>query len=384
MPNKTMVLCGSGNTLDRASQIGEALGFVRLSIPQVSTETEELLRNTHPICAVYDGADPRGIEVCTLIRRTPSLDDVQILAIVDDPWGQAPRRAFTLGADDFVPEQSLPQLAATLDALQLESPPVGASYTGKIILAAESRDQRIALGRQLRRTGLELQFAVDHSFPATADLKLVVAHSALPPDGVAKGLRKFRKASGAGTPWVVFGSRGELEPVQQQIDGEGNLAYFDTGTDASQIVSVANALFSKEVLSQRKTARHAYESPVRWLTSEDSAEPRWGYLYNINRDGLYVRTLSPPAPGTNVSLEFSPPFGRGRVVVDCAVVWRQPFCSRRGQPPGFGVRFAAQLAIADAAALEAGYQELNRAAQAQRLDLTSTAFAPSQQCAVSA
>jgi len=228
-----------------------------------------------------------------------------------------------------------------------------------------------------------LQFAVDHAFPAAADLKLVVAHSVLPPDGALRGLRKFRSESGAGTPWVVFGSRPELESIQEQVNGEGNLALFDTSVDTSQIVSVVNALFSKEVLTQRKTARHAYESPVRWQPA-DSDEARWGYLYNINRDGVYVRTLTPPPQGTRVSLEFSPPFGCGRVVVESTAVWRQPFCSRRGQPPGFGVRYAEELPIADAAALEAGYQELNRRAQAQRLDVVSTAFPTATHCAVSA
>lgn len=383
MPSQTMVLCGSGSTLESASQIGERLGLVRIAIPQASTDTEELLRNTHPVCAVYDSSDPRGAEVCKLIRRTPMLDDVQILAIVDDPWGQAPRGAFSLGADDFLPRRALSQLADLLGALQLESTPVGASYSGKIVLAAESRDQRVTLGRQLRRTGLEVQFAVDHAFPAASDLKLIVAHSALPPDGALRGLRKFRSERGVGTPWVLFGTRGELEQIQEQVSGEGNLALFDTGVDASQIVSVVNALFTKEVLTQRKTARHAYESPVRWQV-EGSEEDRWGYLYNINRDGVYVRTLTPPPQGTKVTLEFCPPFGRGRVVVDSTAVWRQPFCSRRGQPPGFGVRYAEALAIADAAALEAGYQELNRSAMAQRLDVVSTAFAPAAQCAVSA
>ncbi len=384
MSSQTMVLCGSGSSLERASQLGERLGFVRIAIPRVSADTEELLRTTHPLCAVYHDSDPLGVEVCKLIRRTPSLDDIQVLAIVDDPWGQAARRAFSLGADDYVPERVLDQLALSLAALQVESAPVGASYSGKIILASESRDHRISFGRQLRRTGLEVQFAVDHAFPPAPELKLVVAHSALPPDGGLRGLRKFRAERGASTPWVLFGSRGELESIQEQVNGEGNLALFDTGVDASQIVSVVNALFTKEVLTQRKTARHAYESPVQWQ-GEGAEEPRWGYLYNINRDGVYVRTLTPPPQGTKVTLEFSPPFGRGRVVVEGTAVWRQPFSARRGQPPGFGLRYAESLAIADAAALEAGYQELNRAAQAQRLDLVSTAFSqPAQQAAVSA
>jgi hypothetical protein len=68
--------------------------------------------------------------------------------------------------------------------------------------------------------------------------------------------------------------------------------------------------------------------------------------------------LTPPALGLDLSLEFTPPFGRGRVQVDGKVVWRQEYSKVKGYPPGFGIQYNDDLPVADQAALEAGYNKL--------------------------
>jgi Tfp pilus assembly protein PilZ len=121
----------------------------------------------------------------------------------------------------------------------------------------------------------------------------------------------------------------------------------------------------------RRSPRFTFETPVSFAplagghpaacsdgSDGDHGLLQWGYSYNISRGGLFVRTVTPPGMGQELALEFSPPFGRGRVIVEGKVAWRQEFSRSRGFPPGFGLQYAEDLPIPDAAALEAGYAKL--------------------------
>ena len=358
MDGRKLVVCVSDRQLGSLRSIGEPLGIEVLPVEHFDTATEELLIHERPLCAVFDGSDPRGADFCARVRRCSALFDLQVIAIVDEPWSSAPKGAFALGADEYVPGFALERLTETLVALREESSPVGPLHSGRIVLADPDREHRVTLGRQLRRMGLEVQFALDASIATDPSLRLIVAHVALPPEGAIRCLRTFRASNGADVPWVVFGRKDDLGAMQRQIDGESNLAFLDIDADASQIVFVVNGLLAKDLQSKRKTVRYPYETPARWTTSR-GADDRWGYTYNINTGGIYVRTLTPPPPGTLLTLELRPPFGRGRVVVDGLVAWRQAY-TRSGQPPGFGVKYVEQPEVADAAALEAGYRRLCR------------------------
>jgi CheY-like chemotaxis protein len=331
-----------------------------LPVSRLGDQVEAALAADPPLAAIFDAADPDGVELCAAVRRSPRLDLLTI-ALIPDAWGDAARDAFALGADECVPSCASAQLAETLLTLRTEGPAVGAVYSGTVVVAATDRARRAALGRQLRRTGLDVQFALDGAIAATDRLRLIVAEAGLPPDGGAASLRAYRRAHGAEVPWILFGAGAQLATLERDLDGEPAVALFDLGHHASQILFAAHGLLSAAP-AQRRTVRQPYETPARWHEGDSS---RWGYTYNINAGGLYVRTLIPPPTGVPVTLELRPPFGRGRAIVDGTVVWRQPWSARRGQPPGFGLKYAATLAVADAAALEAGYEELCRRHEAQ-------------------
>ena len=66
----------------------------------------------------------------------------------------------------------------------------------------------------------------------------------------------------------------------------------------------------------------------------------FGYAYDISRDGLGIRTLSPKAPGTRYRLEFDlPPPLSLTVVCHCEVVWTRRFAESPARQPGMGIRF---------------------------------------------
>ena len=83
------------------------------------------------------------------------------------------------------------------------------------------------------------------------------------------------------------------------------------------------------------------------------------FSYNINRTGVFLRSLAAPPAGTEVTLELRPPYGEGRAVVTGKVVWRKEPSSESGPvvPAGIGVVYT-RVPLADGAALKVGYDEL--------------------------
>jgi len=142
------------------------------------------------------------------------------------------------------------------------------------------------------------------------------------------------------------------------MEGMEDVAFCDLDADLAQVVFSANKLLIGAGRALRRSERLPYETPVRVWISAGMVEI-WGYTYNINLGGLYVRTLTPPALGTEIDLELVPPHGRGRVMVEGKVVWRQEYSPGKGYPAGFGAQYTEErLPVADGAALEHGYLRL--------------------------
>jgi hypothetical protein len=354
MRSRTVLVCGE-RPYAMLTELAERLHLDVLPVTHFGANIEQALLADPPLCGIFDASDPHGVALCAEVRRS-SLDLLTI-GLIADPWGDSAREAYAAGADECIPIFAAGQLAETLLTLRTEGAPVGPVYTGTVVVAGPDREHRAALGRQLRRTGLEVEFAHLAAPAVDERLRLVVAAADVAPGGAAAALRVFRSAHGDAIPWVIFGGGPQLA-LRRELDCERNVAFFDLDQHASQIVFSAHQLLSASPEVQRRTVRLPYETPVRWQATEGT---RWGYSYNINAGGLYVRTLVSPPAGTQVTLELRPPFGRGWVVVDGTVVWRQRYHQRQGQPPGFGVQYSAKrIALPDAAALEAGYRQLCR------------------------
>ena len=67
----------------------------------------------------------------------------------------------------------------------------------------------------------------------------------------------------------------------------------------------------------------------------------FAYITDISVTGIFVRTTSPEAPGTQLNLRFSPD-DSGPLELEGEVIWVNPY--RPGTPdnlhPGMGIRFA--------------------------------------------
>lgn len=307
-----------------------------------------------PRCLVVDWQLEESRELCRSLRSAGTLPDVPVLAVIDDPWSPLVTDAFASGVDDYLPRGQLDRLEQKVAAVAGGGALLGQSASGQVVLVDPDRDQRVLLARQLRRMGFDVHFALDvESIPEGDQVKMVVISAAL---DVGAALKQRDDAR----PWLVVGDSKQLDGLDTTDSKRTKL--FDTGGDPGQIVFVANQLLTEEFTQLRASKRLVYGVPILFGGVQNGAAGvrTYGYTYNISRGGLFVRTLTPPAMGTVLDLEFTPPTGRGRVLVTGRVVWRQEQpVGRNGVPCGFGLQYAEELPLADGAALETGYQALS-------------------------
>jgi CheY-like chemotaxis protein len=316
------------------------------------------LEDAPPLCLLVDCNTPAGQEAALGIRMTAALSDTPVIAIVGTPWSDELAETFALGADDYVTRDAPAALRAKLATLLAPGAPTAMHRTGTVVLADSDRDRRIHLARHLRGMGLMVDFAVDgEALPSDTTIKLVVAQSGLPPDGAVNCLDRFRRGPGEKIPWVVVGPRAEAEAARVAFAERPAVAFFDGDSDATGIVFTANQVMTGAARSMRRSPRLIYETAVQFQVG-DTAPREWGVSYNLNRGGLYIRTLTPPALGAELQVEFTPPHGRGHAIVDARVVWRQEYSGGKGYPPGIGVEYLGTQPLPDRAALDAGYTQL--------------------------
>jgi CheY-like chemotaxis protein len=316
----------------------------------------EALAQDPPLCAVLDLHEPEARDFCEATRLSWALSDLAIIAVVDDPWSEEVEQACRAGAEDFAPRSQPAELARKIEALTHLQAPAVPRAPGQVVLADPDRLRRVRLGRQLRRLGLEVRFAVDGEIPEAPAPTIVVAHCQLPPSGAVPALERFHANADGHTPWILVGSRWDLECARAALPSDLCVELHDETLDPSQIIAVANGVLVAERTARRRSPRVPYATPVH--LGQADVRCRWGMSWNLSADGLYVRTLDAPPIGTALELELQPPHGRGRAIVAGNVVWRQAYSGQRGYPPGFGFMLSPQAAVADRAALRAGYEAL--------------------------
>lgn len=339
-------------------QLSSELGLELAAVSGSFAALKKHLEDEPPLCLLVDCNTPLGQEAALGIRMNAALVNTPVIAVVTAPWSDEVTETFALGADDYITLAEPMALRAKLTVLRAPGPPLAMHRTGTVVLADPDRERRIHLARHLRGMGLMVDFAVDgEALPSDTTVKLVVAHSNLPPDGAVASLDRYRHGPGEKIPWVIVGPRSESEAARVAFAQRPAVTFFDGDSDAAGIVFTANQVMTGAARSMRRSPRLIYETAIQFGAAAQT--PReWGVSYNLNRGGLYVRTLNPPALGTELQLELTPPHGRGHAIVDARVVWRQEYSGGGGYPPGFGVEYVGTRPLADLAALDAGYTQL--------------------------
>ncbi len=324
-------------------------------------KVRDALEATPPLCILANCESPVGQEICLGARISNKLEDTPIISLVTDPWSSEVRDAYAMGVDDYLPDGTFDHLSRKLMALRDQGGAPATDEATRVLMADPDRERRVNLARTLRKLGMGVHFCLEcPDVTLEDDVRLVVAHCSLPPDGGAACLKAHRDRVTRDLPWILVGTEEELATARASLEHQPLLRLFDIEADPTQIITVANELLKATLVSQRASVRLPYATSLVF-DIPGSWTQVWGYTFNISLGGVFVRTLTPPPLSSEVEMSFSPPMSEERVSLGGTVVWRQEYVGSKGYPAGFGVQFGDDTAEEARDQLTAGYQRLLQA-----------------------
>lgn len=300
-------------------------------------------------------------KLCLEIRANVSTEDIAIIAAIEDPWSSFLDDLYTLSIDDYIVMSQVKDLIKKLKMISRGLPwPSIKKERGKVLLGERELKKRIFLGRLIRRRGFDLQFAdsveeIESFVKRDPLIELVITPFSLGENKIPDVIRRVRSISGKRLPWIVLGAEEELLELFKLSSQFSPITLFKGFLSPEYIIFLINELLNPPPENVRKSKRVLFRGAVQ-VKDLNNEEVIWGYLYNINATGVYIRTLTPPKTGSQLELFFRPPFGEGRVKLRGRCVWTKEYGEEKGPvvPHGMGVFFT-DISPADSAALSTGY-----------------------------
>jgi len=300
------------------------------------------------------------------IRGQGRLFSVPVVAMVDNPSDRAFHQAHAFGADDVIVRGDVGGITrrfANLANLDLTArPPV---TQGTALIVHPVGEQRVLLGRILRHAGFDIRFE-DGSASITSDLlghevpALCVAHEAARPDRLSEELQNLRNQTDGGrVPLILLGD--DEASLQERARAIGDAAVGQEGSPPDHLLFLANELLRVELTNLRASDRMLHGVMCAFRPAGE-LHPVYGLTYNVSREGLFVRTLDAPPPGTKIWFEMRPYGAQQAVHLRGEVSWRCGLHSAGGAaPPGFGMKIlAAYCPPGDLAEYHDAYEELRK------------------------
>jgi hypothetical protein len=284
------------------------------------------------------------------VRESPNLLNVPIVALIDRPSEGQFRDAFAAGADDALVGDDERSLRQRLKSLRSIPAPRTTPDHGMALVAMADGPLRRWVGRTLRQAGFEIAFAVRSEEVYEAAITqptLIVTGTG---GACAEALERLE---------VVFKAN---RVPKLTLDDD---AWLHAGDTKAKLLFFADEASTRARTGDaRRSERVLYETICAFRLA-GLMEPAYGLSHNINRGGLYVRTLSPPTVDSELWVELrtvtgAPVHLRGRVI------WRRDAGeSSATSPSGFGLKIdAEQTPVLDLADWEAAYEGLLNAGSA--------------------
>jgi DNA-binding NarL/FixJ family response regulator len=366
-----------GADLD-STEIIEMIEHLPFGIRRITTGENIVARLVEemPAVALIDSRINGLGETVEALREEKKLSSLLLIVLVQEPDPEFLVNTFRLGMDDFMVVGHVHQLQSLVAGIEhTDNWNAVRAPAGQVILAHDDRLERVKLARILKRNGYDAYFASTteevRAALQRATFRAVISSVGLPGEPLFSA---FDRTSLAGKipPWIVISPSEEIEAHQQSIPASINLYFFESGADPEGITFVLNEILTPPPVGARRSRRILYGTPISSI-HKGGENAFYGFTFDINVGGLYIRTLTPFPLQTEITLKFRPPYGRGCVVADAQVVWRKAYgeTSGRASPPGMGVQFL-NVDIADRAAYEAGYHYL----LSQTPDFQSTELPP--------
>jgi len=369
--NRFVLVPGNATWADGAHDALAVGGLVTAVRRDVPAEAARAAREGAVALAVDAGYAPLE-ETIAAVRGAESTENLPILVVVRDPLRDDLERLFRLGIDDYLVAAEIHQIRDRAVVLSKGDPWTGLrAPAGRLVLADADRARRVRVARILRRWGFDLSFASNRDelleqLRRDAAPRAVIVDGALPPIGSPQ--RTFeeerREPRGRDVPWLFLADTAQRELLRGAVQALGHASLYSREGPPENVIFAVNDLLQPGAVDARRSPRLLHSAPVAFWAG-GAPETIWAYSYNINRTGLYVRTLVPPPMSTILHVRFRPPHGEGLVALDAQVMWRKEFGAAQGPlyPPGVGVQFV-RTPLADEAAHLAGYEELLRTSEA--------------------
>ena len=292
-----------------------------------------------PCCVFVSRSAPIG-ELVDWMRSRAELFSVPVVALAPYPGDTEYRKAYARGADDVQVTSDAGgitrRLANLADRRPGARPPAN---KGQAVVACQQINQRRLLGRTLRQAGFDVCFA-EGAFElveiakSARSLALVVVTADFPPNGAEVAVKAVRAITENSTlPAMVI-------PEVGQSEAQG--AVESSSEQAGKVLFFADEMLSGDGKEQRASRRLLFHT-VCAFREPGALESIYGLTHNISREGLYVRTLDPPQPGSELWLEMRDPRDGTGMHLRGRVIWRlEPSATGGAAPPGFGLCIEAE------------------------------------------
>jgi CheY-like chemotaxis protein len=325
----------------------------------------KIFKTTPPDVIVMSLEALEMLDFHVMVGSDPQFDRVAIIAGIRDINTPQLRSVLeTCATDFFLVSQPyhLKRLAMAVMAMNPWSEvPVS---SGKLLLADANLERRIAIARSLRIAKFDVEFAEspedllakiggDHPYRVILSAVNLGQEDSPAIFGRIHCNREFKLV-----PWLIYETGRILANTKK--DAPGDLVKIGSDLSPETVSFHVQNILASPMKELRKSERVPYYTPVKVII-ERIREEIWGFSTDMSENGLYIRTLVPPPPGTMLTIAFRPPTAEGTVQMGARVAWRKEYGSAANpsKHPGFGIEFA-RISEPDRAALLSGYAILQR------------------------
>jgi DNA-binding response OmpR family regulator len=331
-----------------ASHASTELDFT--SLEEAALRMEE--HAEEPRC-LFVSHDANVSAIVSRLRQRASLLTVPVIAVVPHPSESFFLAAFASGADDALVSGDRGGITRRLANLLSAAP--AAKRTGPrqglALVASGDIGMRRMLSQTLRRAGFDVSYATEarelvELAKSAQGLSLVVATS-----GFAQGAEAAIAAARAASQKKDLPALVVPEDADETWRPTSDLKLGASG----KLLSFAEEVVRRDATDQRASARLPY-STICAFRPAGVMQPTYGLTHNVSREGLFIRTLDPPRPGSAVWIELRAPESPHVVHLRGDAVWRREPGAIGATPFGFGMRTkAAECPGNDNSQYTAGY-----------------------------
>jgi hypothetical protein len=210
-----------------------------------------------------------------------------------------------------------------------------------VVVAFADPDERRMRARPLRSVGFEVLFAADPDelvgALALSEVCAVLSDAGLFRATPARDVLALQAADPSRRPWVLTTATPEVPGLLRELLS-ARASVVGRNAPPEDALFLLNDLLRTHDTDGRESPRLLHATVARFRAA-GGQRVRHGVTYNVSKEGVFVRTVLPPARGSLVWLELRPHGDDAMVHLECQVVWTRPFGASLGAsaPAGFGV-----------------------------------------------